>query len=157
MARSIRSLDEVKRSIEQSLTEHLESTRSDGGERPAREADTSADPDASARAAGRQLVDVCNKSALDIQRTGEAVVKVAEDISAETQALAELLRKHGVSIAARIEEFTAMTRRVADQVDAARTQLLSAAIPGAPPPESASEGSARPSETTADDAGATPK
>jgi nanoRNase/pAp phosphatase (c-di-AMP/oligoRNAs hydrolase) len=52
---------------------------------------------------------------------------VAHAIAAETQALAELLRKHGAAIAARIEEFNAMSRRVSEKLNAARADVLGAA------------------------------
>ena len=53
-------------------------------------------------------------------------MQVANDIAAQTQALADLLRKHGSSIADRIEEFASMTKRVADAVQKGRTEVLSA-------------------------------
>jgi hypothetical protein len=83
----------------------------------------------SAIAAARRLTDTCNKTAADIQETGETIVNVAAGIAAETEALAELLRKHGAAIAARIEEFTALTKRVADAVDAARADVSGASAP----------------------------
>jgi len=78
------------------------------------------------RSPADRLVSSCNATAAEIQSSGEAVVQVANAIAAETQALAELLRKHGNAIEARIEEFTAMSQRVAEKVQAARADVLSA-------------------------------
>ena len=73
-----------------------------------------------------QLVATCNTTASEIQATGDAVVQVAQSLAAETQALAELLRKHGTAIAARIEEFNAMSKRVSEKLNAARADVLGA-------------------------------
>jgi hypothetical protein len=125
MARSPRSLDELKTSIEASMADALH---------PQTEHDVEPAPiepiavvDATDRTEPRshadRLADACNATATEIQSAGEAVVQVANGIAAETQALAELLRKHGAAIAARIEEFTAMSKRVAEKVQAARDEV----------------------------------
>jgi len=127
MAKPPQGSDEVKGKVEPSLSD-----------KPQRDAmpDAPRDtvkPDVADRsitiAVARTLTDTCNKSAADIQKTGESVVQVANGIAAETQALAELLRKHGTSIAARIEEFTALTKRVADAVEAACADVSGASGP----------------------------
>ena len=50
-------------------------------------------------------------------------MQVANDIAAETRALADLLRKHGASIADRIEEFGSMSKRVAQAVQKGRGEV----------------------------------
>jgi ABC-type transporter Mla subunit MlaD len=126
MARSPQSLDDLKSSIEESMAEALQ-LRDD--ESPATEAvpprETSIQPEA--RSNADQLVETCNTTAAEIQATGDAVVQVAHSLAAETQALAELLRKHGSAIAARIEEFNAMSKRVSEKLNAARADVLGAA------------------------------
>src|SRR5499425_2332926 len=126
MARSPRSLDELKSSIEESMAEALQQHR------PAEPALVPTVPPAETttqpqpRGDANQLVEVCNTTAADIQATGDAVVQVAHSMAAETQALAELLRKHGAAIAARIEEFNAMSKRVSEKLTAARADVLGA-------------------------------
>ena len=129
MARSPKSLDELKSSIEESMAEALQLS----GDEPA-PTETVA-PRASGiapetRSNADQLVETCNTTAAEIQATGDAVVQVAHSIAAESQALAELLRKHGAAIAARIEEFNAMSKRVSEKLNAARADVLGAG--GAP-------------------------
>src|SRR5262249_10190957 len=85
-------------------------------------AETTTQPEA--RGESDQLVQVCNTTATEIESTGDAVVQVAHSIAAETQALAELLRKHGAAIAARIDEFNAMSKRVSEKLNAARADVL---------------------------------
>jgi hypothetical protein len=144
MARSPRSLDELKTSIEESMADALHQHRQQDVE-PAAPATVPAqdlrdqdsqdqalrDQDlrdqAESRSDAERLVHACNTTAAEIQGTGEAVMQVASSIAAETQALAELLRKHGAAIAVRIEEFAAMSKRVADKVQAARDDVISAA------------------------------
>lgn len=127
MARPPRSLDEVTRSIEQSLIPQSERDPRESG---AGVSATPAEPTKNSRTrpseAARPLSEVYSNAAAEIQSTGEAVVQVANDIAAQTQALADLLRKHGSSIADRIEEFASMTKRVADAVQKGRTEVLSA-------------------------------
>jgi hypothetical protein len=127
MARSPQSLDELKSSIEESMAEALEQHGADTEPAPAEtvpaaDADTRTEP----RSDADRLIQTCNTTAADIQATGEAVLQVANSIAAETQALAELLRKHGAAIATRIEEFTAMSKRVAEKLNAAREEVLGA-------------------------------
>ena len=144
MARSPRSLDELKTSIEESMADALHQHTQQDVEPVApttvpaqdlRDQDLR-DQDlrhqdlrdrAESRSDADRLVHACNTTAAEIQGTGEAVLQVASSIAAETQALAELLRKHGAAIAVRIEEFAAMSKRVADKVQAARDDVASAA------------------------------
>jgi ABC-type transporter Mla subunit MlaD len=130
MARSPQSLDELKSSIEESMAEALHQ-RPDEPEfvqtLPAAETTVQPEP----RGEADRLVETCNTTAAEIQATGDAVVQVANSIAAETQALAELLRKHGAAIAARIEEFNAMSKRVSEKLNAARAEVLGAGA-GAP-------------------------
>jgi len=127
MARSPRSFDELKSSLEESMAEALQQHRQEEPAlvpaAPAQQ--TTAQPQP--RGDASQLVEVCNTTAADIQATGDAVVQVAHSMAAETQALAELLRKHGAAIAARIEEFNAMSKRVSEKLNAARADVLGAA------------------------------
>jgi hypothetical protein len=127
MARSPKSLDELKSSIEESMAEALQQHRQDG--EPS-SVETMAPPESGAQAEARseadRLTQACNATAADIQATGEAVMQVAHSIAAETQALAELLRKHGAAIASRIEEFSAMSKRVSEKLNAARAEVLGA-------------------------------
>jgi len=131
MARTPRSFDDLKSSIEESMAEALQQHREQEGE-PTPPAPVLAPPVPAADAKPRtetgndadRLVQACNNTATDIQATGDAVMQVAQSIAAETQALAELLRKHGSAIAARIEEFTAMSRRVSEKLNAARDDVL---------------------------------
>ena len=133
MARTPRSLDELKSSIEESMAEALQHHQDPNvGSVPA-DAPPAADTNTPStdtnmqtepRNDAERLIQACNTTATDIQGTGEAVMQVARSIQAETQALAELLRKHGSAIAARIEEFTAMSKRVSDKLNAARDDVL---------------------------------
>jgi hypothetical protein len=125
MARSPQSFDDLKSSIEESMAEALQIK---GDESPPIEAvpprETSIQPDA--RSNADQLVQTCNTTASEIQATGDAVVQVAQSLAAETQALAELLRKHGSAIAARIDEFNAMSKRVSEKLNSARADVVGA-------------------------------
>jgi len=132
MARSPQSPDDLKSTIEESMAEALQ-LREDEPEPieavPPRE--TSIQPELRSNGAptssnADQLVQTCNTTAAEIQATGDAVVQVAHSLAAETQALAELLRKHGSAIAARIEEFNAMSKRVSEKLNAARADVLGA-------------------------------
>ena len=73
----------------------------------------------------QQLVNECETVALAIQETGQTVVNIANTISAETEALAELLRKHGAEMSARIEEFMTMSDRVRDRMRAVHDDVVS--------------------------------
>jgi hypothetical protein len=64
----------------------------------------------------RNIADECESLATAIQQTGTTLVIMATGISEETQALAELLRKHGAAMRARIEEFMTMSGRVRDKM-----------------------------------------
>jgi hypothetical protein len=139
MARSPRSLDELKTSIEESMADALHQHTQQDVEPVAPTTVPAQDlrhqdvrhqdlrDRAESRSDADRLVHACNTTAAEIQGTGEAVLQVANSIAAETQALAELLRKHGAAIAVRIEEFAAMSKRVADKVQAARDDVASAA------------------------------
>jgi ABC-type transporter Mla subunit MlaD len=124
MARSPKSLDDLKSSIEESMAEALQQHRQDDPDfvQALPPAETTVAPEA--RGEADRLVQACNATAAEIQATGDAVVQVANSIAAETQALAELLRKHGAAIAARIEEFNAMSKRVSEKLNAARAEVL---------------------------------
>ena len=133
MARTPRSLDEFQSSIEESMAEALRVPGQGDAEPAAVETAASSDADhrttdahqtTEPRNEADRLIQACNTTATDIQATGEAVMQVAHSIAAESQALAELLRKHGSAIAARIEEFTAMSKRVSDKLNAARDDVL---------------------------------
>jgi hypothetical protein len=135
MARPPRSLDEVTRSIEQSLIPQREP---DPLERsavtsPNITAEQPTNTQWPAGDAARPLSEVYNNAADEIQGTGEAVVQRANEIATETRALADLLRKHGASIAERIEEFTSMTKRVAEAVQKGRGEMLGEQSNGTPP------------------------
>ena len=125
MARSPQSLDDLKSSIEESMAEALQ-LGDDEPEPIATAAPPQAGSQPDARGNADQLVETCNTTAAEIQATGDAVVQVAHSLAAETQALAELLRKHGGAIAARIEEFNAMSKRVSEKLNAARADVLGA-------------------------------
>ena len=127
MARSPRTFDELKSSLEESMADALQQHGQEDPELvqtvpPAETTTVAPEP----RSNADQLVQMCNTTATEIQGTGDAVVQVANSIAAETQALAELLRKHGGAIAARIEEFNAMSKRVSEKLNAARADVLGA-------------------------------
>ena len=122
MARTPHSLDEITRNIEQDLIPPGEQSAGD------RAAEYSYARRASSTAEGpgeavRSFSDLYNKAADDIQSSGQSVIQVATAIAAETEELAELLRKHGASIAGRIEEFSTMSKRVADAVKKGRKDV----------------------------------
>jgi hypothetical protein len=140
MARPPRSLDEVTRSIEQTLIPQRERDpleRSVPMERsvvtPTSDTAEQTTTHWPATDATRPLSEVYNNAATEIQGTGEAVVQMANEIATETRALADLLRKHGASIAERIEEFTSMTKRVAEAVQKGRGEMSSGQTNGTPP------------------------
>jgi len=64
------------------------------------------------RSSGKRLSEVCDAVAAEMQETGQTVVNLANTIAAESDALAELLHKHGTAIEARIEQFMSMSDRV---------------------------------------------
>lgn len=69
------------------------------------------------------FVDECESLALAMQQTGSTVVTIANEISEETEALADLLRKHGAAMRARIEEFMTMSDRVKDRMRSAHGDI----------------------------------
>ena len=71
-----------------------------------------------------RLSKACDEIANEIQETGQTVVNIANTIAAETEALAELLHKHGSAIEARIEAFMSMSDRVKDKMRAAHDDML---------------------------------
>jgi hypothetical protein len=125
MAHRPRNLDEVKRNIEQSL---IDQTASDRREQSVEE-HLRQPPEASlvlteqVAGVGQQLVLACNTTADEMLDAGKTVVQIANGLAEEAQALSELLRKHGTSIAARIEHFAEVSHRLADSVKAARAVM----------------------------------
>jgi hypothetical protein len=143
-------MDEVKRQIEQVLVAHTTPSNHRKGTElasqqvttvsrdPERGAELDLDgaganlavmPSASNLAGGHeraahQVTRACDTTASDIEDAAEVLLKVASGISEESRQLAELLRRHGKLIANRIEEFTAMTQRVALKMREARADVL---------------------------------
>jgi hypothetical protein len=70
------------------------------------------------------LSDVCNVVAAEMKETGQTVVNIANTIAAESEALAELLHKHGTAIEARIEQFMSMSDRVRLKMREAHDDML---------------------------------
>jgi hypothetical protein len=75
-------------------------------------------------APGKDLAAVCDAVAIEIQETGQSVVNIANTIAAESDALAELLHKHGTAMAARIEQFMSMSDRVKVRMREAHDDML---------------------------------
>jgi 2C-methyl-D-erythritol 2,4-cyclodiphosphate synthase len=73
---------------------------------------------------GKDLAAVCDAVAAEIQETGQTVVNIANTIAAESDALAELLHKHGTAMAARIEQFMSMSDRVKVKMRDAHDDML---------------------------------
>jgi len=73
---------------------------------------------------GKRLSDVCEAVAAEMQETGQTVVNLANTIAAESNALAELLHKHGTAIEARIEQFMSMSGRVRLRMREAHDDML---------------------------------
>jgi hypothetical protein len=159
------NMDEVKRQIEQVLVAHtspvssrkiVEITRQAAGNHRGEEspegesAETKQElvlangPGASSHEAAADRVSrACDTTAADIETAAEVLLKVAQGIAQESHELAELLRKHGKLIANRIEEFTAMTQRVALRMREARADVLGSADGAATsPPDKPVSGSA---------------
>ena len=94
--------------------------------------------------AAHQVTHACGTTATDIENAAEVLLKVAQGIAEESHQLAELLRKHGKLIANRIEEFTAMTQRVALKMREARADVMGSSetdifrLPGIGPNEAGS-------------------
>jgi DNA-binding NarL/FixJ family response regulator len=146
MARSLRTLKDVKRNVEQRLPECAEDTSSQEVARSPVETPAVSAPsqDSAVSAAASTIQDACNTSATDIQKTGETVMLVLDAICAETQVLAELLRKHSVTIAKRIEHFTAVTKRIAERVEPTLIAVPGNSGTSAPLASDAKAGNARP-------------
>ena len=146
MARSLRTLKDVKRNVEQCFHEYEEDTSSQEVAKSPVDTPAVSTPsqDPAVSTAARNLQDDANTSAIDIQKIGETVMLVLDAICAETQALVELLHKHSVTIATRIENVTAVTKRTTEQVDA--TLIAVPGDPGtaAPLASDAKAGNARP-------------
>jgi hypothetical protein len=83
------------------------------------------------RTPAKRLSDVCHVVAAEMQETSQTVVNIANTIAAESEALAELLHKHGAAIEARIEQFMSMSDRVRVKMREAHDDLVGA--PGAGP------------------------
>src|SRR5262249_153563 len=77
-----------------------------------------------ARSSGKRLGEVCDAIAAEIQETGQSVVNIANTIAAESDALAELLHKHGSAIEARIEQFMSMSDRGKIKMPEAQGDML---------------------------------
>jgi len=84
----------------------------------------------SSQTPGKRLSDVCDAVAAEMQETSQAVVNIANTIAAESDALAELLHKHGTAIEARIEQFMSMSDRVRLRMREAHDDMLGAAGTG---------------------------
>lgn len=100
--------------LEESIVEALQRKVRQGTQTAKREslpALDSKDRRVSTRTA-KSLTQTCDEAAAEIQETGQTVVNIANTIAAETEALAELLRKHGTAISARVEQFITLSDRV---------------------------------------------
>ena len=76
------------------------------------------------RTPARRLSDICNVVAAEMKETSQTVVNIANTIAAESEALAELLHKHGTAIEARIEQFMSMSDRVRLKMREAHDDML---------------------------------
>jgi hypothetical protein len=124
MARTPRTLDEITRNIEQELipaSERGSAEDNASGSSYTPEESPADEPPAGEPA--RPFAEIYNRAADEIQSSGRSIVQAATAIAAETEALAELLRSHGASIAGRIEEFSAMSKRVAEAVKKGRENV----------------------------------
>jgi hypothetical protein len=74
-----------------------------------------------------------------MKETSQTVVNLANTIAAESDALAELLHRHGTAIEARIEQFMSMSDRVRLKMREAHDDMLGAsgAGPSLAPPRGA--------------------
>jgi hypothetical protein len=133
MARSPRSGDDLKAGIKTSIPDIMQQHRrhNDEVEGDQTAASFALSDHLRSDSTADQLVHTCNTTAAKIQGAGEAVIQVANNIAAETQALAELLRQHGATINSRIEEFTTMSKRVAETMQAARDDAIGTSRTGA--------------------------
>jgi hypothetical protein len=73
---------------------------------------------------GKRLSNVCDVVAAEMKETSQSVVNIANTIAAESEALAELLHKHGMAIEARIEQFMSMSDRVRIKMREAHDDML---------------------------------
>ena len=76
------------------------------------------------RTSAKRLSEVCNIVAAEMRETSQTVVNIANTIAAESEALAELLHKHGTAIEARIEQFMSMSDRVRVKMREAHDDML---------------------------------
>jgi hypothetical protein len=76
------------------------------------------------RTATKRLSDICHVVAAEMRETSQTVVNIANTIAAESEALAELLHKHGTAIEARIEQFLSMSDRVKVKMREAHDDML---------------------------------
>lgn len=76
------------------------------------------------RAPAKRLSDICDAVAAEMKETSQTVVNIANTIAAESEALAELLQKHGTAIEARIEQFMSMSDRVRVKMREAHDDML---------------------------------
>src|ERR1041385_4398942 len=76
------------------------------------------------RTPGKNLSEVCDAVAAEIEETSQTVVNIANTIASESEALAELLHKHGTAIGARIEQFMSMSDRVKIKMREAHDDML---------------------------------
>ena len=82
------------------------------------------------RTPAKRLSDVCNVVAAEMKETSQSVMNIATTIAAESEALAELLHKHGTAIEARIEQFMSMSDRVRVKMREAHDDMLGASETG---------------------------
>ena len=76
------------------------------------------------RTPAKRLSDICDVVAAEMKETSQTVVNIANTIAAESEALAELLHKHGTAIEARIEQFMSMSDRVRLKMREAHDDML---------------------------------
>jgi len=76
------------------------------------------------RTPGKRLSEVCGVVAAEMKETSQTVLNIANNIVAESDALAELLHKHGTAIEARIEQFMSMSDGVRLKMRAAHDDML---------------------------------
>jgi len=73
---------------------------------------------------GKRLSNICDVVAAEMKETSQSVLNIANTIAAESEALAELLHKHGMAIEARIEQFMSMSDRVRLKMREAHDDML---------------------------------
>ena len=82
------------------------------------------------RTPAKRLSEACKVVAAEMQETSQTVVNIANTIAAESEALAELLHKHGTAIEARIEQFMSMSDRVRVKMREAHDDMLGTSATG---------------------------